>query len=149
MDATAIIADWKRRLTAMAENPPYVFRNTPQYLIEKHRQRLTAFAGYPEQEVAEAEARLGVRFPDVFRTYLREMARSPGDLFRGSDLAGMKFEEFRTEASEILAKTDPTLALPPEAVIFLLHQGYTFLFLNASRGFDGPLLQWKEYRREP
>ena len=79
--------------------------------------------------------RLGVRFPAVFREYLREMAKSPGDLFRGSHLAGItEFEQFRADALGLLAETDPALTLPPEAVVFLSHQGYTFLYLLAVGG---------------
>jgi hypothetical protein len=150
MDAADIIAGWKQRLTALAESPEYVFRDTSRHLIEKHFQRPTTFLGYPESEVASTEARLGIRLPAVFRQYLLEMAKSPGDLFRGSDVAGItEFEHFRTNALELLAETDPTLALPPEAVVFLFHQGYTFVYLLAVGGFDGPPRQWTETEREP
>jgi hypothetical protein len=150
MDGVSIVADWKRRLLAMAENPPHVFRDTPQSLIKDHQRHLTTFAGYSEPEVAQAEARLGVQFPVVFRTFLRELAKSPGDLFRGSDLAGpADFERFRTDALSLLAETDPALTLPREAVVFLFHQGYTFTYLLAAGGFDGPTMQWTETEREP
>ena len=79
----------------MADNPPYLFRDTPEYLIEQHYRRLTTFTGYSEPEILQAEARLGARFPAVFREYLRKMAKSPGELFTGSDLAGIAdFEQF-------------------------------------------------------
>jgi SMI1 / KNR4 family (SUKH-1) len=111
---------------------------------------LTTFVGYPEAEVVAAEARLGVRFPAVFRQYLLEMGKSPGDLFCGSDLAGLaQFEQFRTDALALLAETDPALTLPPEAVVFLFHQGYMFVYLLAVGGFDGPPMQWTETEREP
>src|SRR5262245_9793735 len=123
LEAASIIADWKQRLVALAESPPYVFRDTPTYLVKAHHCRLTTFVGFTESEVAGAEARLGASFPAVFRTYLLEMAKSPGDLFRGSDLASVgNFEQFRVDALELLAQTDATLSLPAEAVVFLFHQ---------------------------
>jgi SMI1/KNR4 family protein SUKH-1 len=150
MDASAIIAGWKKRLIALADNPEYVFRDTPRHLIKEHYRRLTTFVGYSEPEVAAAEARLGVRFPAVFRQYLLEMAKSPGDLFCGSDLPGIaEFEQFRLNALELMAETDPALTLPPEAVVFQFHQGYTFVYLLAAGGFDGPPMQWTEMEREP
>jgi hypothetical protein len=150
MEASSIVAGWKQRLTALADTPEYVFRDTPRRLMEQHYQRLTTFEGYAEGEVADAETRLGLRFPIVFRQYLREMARSPGDLFRGSDLAGIaEFEQFRADAQRLLAETDPALSLPPEAVVFLSHQGYTFVYLLAVGGFDGAPMQWSETEREP
>jgi hypothetical protein len=119
-------------------------------LIERHHRRLTTFVGYTEAEVAAAEAGLGVRFPAVFRAFLTAMARSPGELFRGSELAGIaEFPQFRADALELLAETDPSLCLPPEAVVFLSHQGYTFVYLIADGGFDGPVTQWTETEREP
>ena len=150
MDAASIISSWKRRLIELADNPEFVFRDTPQHLIEEDYQRLTIFIGYAEQDVAEVEARLGVRFPSVFRQYLLEMAKSPGDLFQGSDLAGLtKFDQFRADAQTLMAETDPLLTLPREAVVFLFHQGYTFLYMVAVGGFDGPPMQWTEGEREP
>lgn len=150
MDAASVIAGWKQRLVALAETPEFVIRDTPRHLIEQHHQRLMTFAGYTESEVAGAETRLGVQFPAVFREYLREMGKSPGDLFCGSDLAGItEFEQFRAYALKLLAETDPTLTLPPEAVVFLLHQGYTFVYLLAAGGLDRPPMQWTENEREP
>ncbi len=149
MDAATIIAGWKQRLTALAKNPEYVFRDTPQYLIEQYYQRLTKFIGYAEADVAGAEARLGVRFPAVFREFQLEMGKSPGDLFRGSDLAGIsEFERFRADAQELLAETDPALSLPADAVVYLFHQGYTFVYFHGTGGFDGPHWQWTETKRE-
>lgn len=150
MDAAPVIAGWKRRLVLLAETPEYVFRDTPRHLIEQHYQRLTTFVGYSEPEVADAEARLGVQFPAVFREYLREMAKSPGELFRGSHVATItEFEEFRADALALLVETDPALSLPHKAVVFLSHQGYTFVYLLAVGGFDGPPMQWTETKREP
>jgi hypothetical protein len=150
MDASSIIADWKRRLIAMAEDPPYVFRDTPRELIAAHNRRLTTFIGYSEDQVAEVEGRLGVRFPAVFRAYLTEMGASPGDLFRGGDMADIAtFDGFRAEALALMAETDPGLRLPPDAVVFLFHQGYAFLYLRAAGGFDGPVWSYAETESEP
>ena len=150
LDAASIIAGWQRRLVALTETPEYVFRDTPEYLIEQHHRRLTTFTGYSEREVAASEVDLGIRFPSLFREYLRAMAKSPGDLFRGSDLAGITdFPQFRADALELLAETDPQLSLPPEAVVFLSHQGYTFVYLLARDSFDSPPMQLTETEREP
>jgi hypothetical protein len=150
VDSAEIIAGWKRRLVALANKPAHVFRDTPQDLIEQHYQRATNFVGYSEAEVADAESRLGVRFPAVFREYLREMGRSRGDLFRGSDFADIsQFEKYRSNALELLSEMDPSLTLPPEAVVFMSHQGYTFVYVLGVGGFDSPPMQWIEMRREP
>jgi hypothetical protein len=149
MDAQSIVTGWKERLVAMADNPPYVFRDTPHALIEQHYRRLTTFAGYSEGELVGAEERLGVRFPAVFRAYLLGMGKSPGDLFRGSEFAGIAdFERFRGNALALVARREPNLALPHDAVVFLFHQGYTFVYLRAAGGFDGPTFQYIARERE-
>ncbi len=150
MDAGLIVAGWRKRLVALADQPEYVFRDTPHHLIEQHYQRLTTFVGYSEQEITDVETRLNVRFSVVFRQYLLQMAKSPGDLFCGSDLASLsEFEQFRVNALELLAETDPALTLPAEAIVFLFHQGYTFDYVLGVEGFDGPPMQWMETEREP
>ena len=150
MSAAPIIEDWKRRLVAMADHPPYVFRDTHRSLIDEHHRRLTTFTGFPRAEVGEVESRLGVRFPAVFREFLLQMAKSPGALFAGSDLAGLQdLDRFQADALELLRETDPSLSLPPAAVVFLIHQGYAFLYVLAVGGFDGPPMQWTEMAPEP
>jgi len=144
MDANAIIAEWQRRLVALAHNPPYVFVDTSAELIERYRRRITTFVGYPEPDIAAAEARLGGRFPELFRTYLRQMGKSPGELFRGSDLTKpTEFEQARVDALELMAETDPSPSLPTGAAVFFWHQGYTFAYLLAVGGFDGPVVPWR------
>jgi hypothetical protein len=150
MDAESIVAGWKRRLVALANAPDYMIADAPAGLVDEHYRSLTNFRGYPEADVADAESRLGVTFPEVFRVFLREMGQSRGDLFRGSDIAVInEFEEFRVAAMELLAETDPSLALPPDAVVFMFHQGYTFMYLVARGGFDSPPFQWIGTHLEP
>jgi hypothetical protein len=149
-DATAVIEGVKRRLVALAADPPYVFRDTPPELAAAYYRRLTTFEGYSESEVTGTEARLGVRFPAVFRAYLRLMGKSPGDLFRGSYLAGIdEFETLRADALALMAETNPDLTLPPAAVVFLFHQGYSLCYLLGEGGFDGPVFNYVETKLAP
>jgi hypothetical protein len=135
----------RERLRAMALAPPYVYRDTDEQLIEAERRRLTQFLGYEEEEVAAAEGRLGFRFPAAFRTYLREMAKSPGDLFRGSDLARLsELEQFRESALEVMRESNPALTLPDDAIVFLSHQGYEFCYLLARDEGESPVFQYVE-----
>ncbi|MCA9178462.1 MAG: SMI1/KNR4 family protein [Planctomycetales bacterium] len=150
MDSASIIAEWKQRLVALADHPAYVFRDTPQHLIDEHYHRLTSFLGFSEEDVASAEERWKIRFPEVFRRYLLEMAKSPGDLFRGSDLVDIvELGQFRRDAEKLLGDSDPPLELPTAAVVFLMHHGYTFLSILAAGGFDGPVMQWRKLAATP
>jgi hypothetical protein len=141
VDAEGIVAGWKQRLLALAENQGLDYRDTPQELIDREHARLTTFAGYPEADVAAAEERLGVRFPAVFRQYLLELAKSSGELFHRSDLAHpAQFERFRFDALALLSAPDP--ALPREAVVFRFHQHRWFTYVLATGAFDSPTVQW-------
>jgi len=147
MDAAKIIAGWKHRLTEMAANSPYVFRDTPDDLIEQFKQKKTLFIGWSDREISSAEAELGIAFPTVFRQYLLEMGKSNGDLFCGSECAEIdEFEKYQMTALRML---DPDLSLPRHAVVFMTHQGYTFLYFEAKGGFDAPIMQWIERERAP
>lgn len=133
MNTEAVIEDWMRRLIELASHPHYVFRDTPQALIDAHFRRLTTFVGYTPAEVEAAEARLRLTLPPVFREYWLRMAKSPGDLWRGSNLARLDdLTAFRDAAQELMSETDPAIQLPCDAIVFLFQQGYTFLFIGAD-----------------
>ena len=144
------LADWKRRLRAMADNLPYSYLDTPQNLIDREYARLTTFTGFTESEVADAERRMGLRFPSVFRGFLQQMAKSPGDLFCGMDLADLsELEEFNAYALELMSKNDPVLSLSPQAIVFLLVQGYQFMYFVPTGEPDTPVMFWEEGMPEP
>lgn len=142
-EATTIVNHWKHRLRALAADPPFVFRDTPQKLIDEYLRRKTTFVGYTKREIAAAESHLGVKFSEVFACYLREMGKSAGDLFQGSELARLgTLVEFRRIAAELMAETDAALRVPPNTIVYLIHQGYSLLLVNANGGFDGPTSGW-------
>ena len=145
MNATSLTDQWKRRLVAIVRTPDFVYRDTPATLIEEHRRGRTEFLGYSSDEIATAEATLGIRFPAVFRQYLQVFGRSRGELFVGSDLCSLDgFGVFRFDADRMLARTDPALRLTDDAVVFLWHQGYAFLWFRGIGGDDVPVLSWSD-----
>ena len=147
-DTTKILVDACHRLAAMADDPPYRFVRTSRRDAEVHRRLKTTFAGCSAIEVATAERHLGVSFPAVFRTYLAMLGVARGDLFCGSDVAGPRqFPAFRTEAEDILRASHADGGLPDRAVVFLVHQGYSFDFFVADGGFDGPVFRYVEGER--
>jgi hypothetical protein len=149
-DPESAIAHVIDRLTAMAEDPPFRFLETPRRQAERYLQGLKTFAGYSNTEIARAEAELNVRFPVSFRTYLGRMGKNRGELFRGSDVADIRdLRSFRADAVELLHGMGLTdRMLPTEAVVFLFHQGYSFLYLVAGTDLDPPVYQFVEGQRE-
>jgi hypothetical protein len=169
MDAVSIISEVQRRLTALADDPPYRFVRTPEKLAEAYQQRLKTFVGYSEPEVAQAELKMGVRFPTVFRTYLLSMGKSSGDLFQGSSVAGIEdFEQYRTRASKVLdysadhlscsvnwrasleerhhykSQFAALLTLPDNAIVFAHNDWCQFCYFVADGSFDSPVYGYTE-----
>lgn len=145
----SFIADVQRRLVVMADDPPYIFRDTPSSLIQQEYDRLTHFKGFSEAEVCEIEAQLHGSLPALFRRYLCEMGRSPGDLFVGSEfIRPSGFVSFRDRALRMIRRKDPNATLSARAFVFLIHQGYTFLSIDAAEGDDGPVDQYSERQAE-
>jgi SMI1 / KNR4 family (SUKH-1) len=145
VEARAIFDDVRKRLTAMADDPPFRFMHTPERDAEAYRQRMKTFVGYSEQEVARAEQRLGVVFPTVYRNFLLLMGRHRGELLVGSDVAGLEdFDEFRANAIELMSESGAAEPLPPNAVVFLFHQGYSFAYIIADGMFDSAVHHYTE-----
>jgi hypothetical protein len=138
------------RLEGLASNRPYRFVNTPRDAAEAFQQLQTSFEGYSEAEIAQAEKRLGVVFPLLFRTYLMRMGKRHGDLFVGSDTPTLdRLEEIRDYAQGLMLKSNVSEPLPPSAIVFLLHQGYTFCYFLAEGGFDSPVWNYLEGEARP
>jgi SMI1 / KNR4 family (SUKH-1) len=144
-DARAVIDDLTNRLTAMAVDPPFRFLNTSKSDAEACVQRMTTFRGFSEQEIARAEKQLGVRFPTMFRAYLLMLGQARGQLLCDSKVAGVEnFEEFRDDAIQLMSEAGLKESLPPNAVVFLFHQGYSFAYLVAEQTFDTPIYYFAE-----
>jgi hypothetical protein len=150
-DPQRLIAAWQQRLAALVEHPPYVFVETPPELIEQYRRRRTTFRGYDEPTIAAAERDLGVRFPRVFRAYLREMGRASGELFEREDvmLRDGDAKNFRADAAKLLRAADPPLTLPDRSVVFVSHQGHEIIYFVADREDDSTCYRFIEGEHAP
>lgn len=150
MDANELMEDLKRRLTALAENPPFRFKRTSRSAARQYMQRMTTFRGCSANEIASAEATLEVRFTDVFKAYLLHLSLARGHLLSGSRVAQpAEFAAFGTTAQEILHDTDRSLQLPSDAVVFLTHQGYQFQFIQPHGEYDCPVWLYTETDQAP
>ena len=144
-EARAIVDAIRGRLIALVDDPPFRFKNTSRPDAEACLRRMKTFEGCTESEVAHAEKQLGVRFPAVFRAYLLLMGKARGQLLCGSAVARADtFAEFRSEADQLLRESSVNDPLPSNAVVFVVHQGYTFLYFLADPEFDTPIYQYIE-----
>jgi hypothetical protein len=135
LDLHGFFEDLKRELEALWDRPPYVWVNTPPERVQAYRRMRVDFAGYTEDDIAAIEGECGFRLPAAFVGYLKTFGVRSGDLLIGSDLARRgQFAQFRAEATRLYGKS-----LPTGALVFLLHQGYSFDYFIAAANDDPPV----------
>ena len=110
---------------------------------------IAKFRGFSEDEIAEGERPTGLRLPSLLRHFMQTMGDHAGGLLTGSDLvAPEQLVEFREEAKALLAESGSKSELPPSAVVFVFHQGYSFLYLEAQQT-NSPVFEFVEGHPEP
>lgn len=137
MKATERITLVKKRISELFENPPFRFKNTKPEPAAEYMKKFIDFEGYSAKEIEQAEARWKLIFPESFRAYLLQMGKKRGQLFQGSDVAGLdQFPTYRKTAQRILGRST---ILDPNAIVFLSHQGYQCIFLQPNGDSDCPV----------
>jgi SMI1 / KNR4 family (SUKH-1) len=102
--------------------------------------RLDARGCSPE-EITSVESDQGIPLPPDYRRFLELMGRDGGGLVGGSDLCFPEMLGLRQHAIELLAENESIFQLPEDAVVFMMHQGYQFMYL---RGADPRVHWWTE-----
>ena len=95
-------------------------------------------AGCSPGEVAEIERKFPVKLPEVYRDWLLAMGRGAGDYLKGSDAFYPEILVIREWADELLAEDGRPIVLPSDAFVFLMHQGYQFLYFRTAEGVPDP-----------
>lgn len=113
-------------------------------LAETNLVNLAELAPCTEEEVGQLELRLGTPFPAAYREFLLWMGDDARRLLAGSDYRCRQLPQLREWAIGLLADRKFPQALPPDAVVFLMHQGYQFMFFKASEGSDPPVYYYNE-----
>ncbi|MFP4346090.1 MAG: SMI1/KNR4 family protein [Anaerolineales bacterium] len=101
-----------------------------------------------EEEIAALESRLGFSLPVAYREFLAWMGRRAEGFMVGTDFYYAELWDAREYAVELLRENDAPEALPKDAVIILLHQGYTFAFIRAGEGDDPPVYFYTESQND-
>ena len=91
----------------------------------------------PEQ-VTALERHLETAFPPAYRAYLLVAGLSPPPALIGSDCTLDYLYDLRGWAEELLEEWHRPFELSKQAVVFLMHQGYVFLYFQAGGGNEDP-----------
>lgn len=98
-----------------------------------------------EDDVLSLERDLGLDLPLAYREWLLWMGRGAGPFLRGTDVFFVdNLAELRVGALELFHVNGLDGALPNDAIVFYLHQGYIVHFLRASEGDNPPVYGYAE-----
>jgi SMI1 / KNR4 family (SUKH-1) len=100
--------------------------------------------GCSTKEIAEIEAEVGRKLPLAYREFLMRMGRGAGEFYVGSNLFYPDVLGISEAAHALVAEDEAGLVLPQDAVVFIMHQGYQFVFMRADEGEDPSVYYYME-----
>jgi hypothetical protein len=90
-----------------------------------------------EQEILELEARKNIRFPPVYREFLRRMGRGAGEFMEDVACFYPGLKSLEEVAVRLLEENGNPFTLPPGSFVFMVYQGYQFMYFDASGAQPG------------
>lgn len=110
---------------------------------------LASVKGCSEEDISSAEQALEAALPGMYRTFLRHLGWRQGVLLRGTDVAGAsELPEYQADARQAISEWQPAVAIPANAIVIAVHQGYRVLYLLPD-GSDGPVFEVREGESAP
>ena len=97
-----------------------------------------------EVEVESLENSLKIKLPSAYKEFLMWGGHYAGRVFRGSDYQFELQQELQYWAKELLSENGLEGILPPISYVFLIHQGYTFLYFSSLIENDPNVYQYEE-----
>jgi hypothetical protein len=94
--------------------------------------------GCTQDDFQEIENRFGVVLPLSYRKYLLQYGRKPEPRFVGSDCCYPELLELKDAAAELLAECGQPFQLEEKDFVFLMRQGYQFLYFTTDGVSDDP-----------
>jgi SMI1/KNR4 family protein SUKH-1 len=95
------------------------------------------------EEMEALEQQIG-RLPAAYREYLLWMGHGAGTFWRGTDAFYQSLPRLQVGAVELLNENSFEQVLPENAFVFLMHQGYQFLFFLLGGDEDPPVYYFSE-----
>ncbi len=99
--------------------------------------------GCSAQEISQMEAEVGP-LPTSYREFLLKMGRGAGNFYVGTDLFYPDFLGITEAAHHLVAEDKADIILPKDTIVFMMHQGYQFMFVRSGEGADPPVYYYME-----
>ena len=120
-----------------------------QTLAESGLADASQLRGCTEEEVCILEQKSSHRLPAVYREFLKSVGWSAGNFLVGTDMFYPEVLSFRGAAERLLKQNNANYALSSNAFVFLMHQGYQFLFFHLEDNDDPPVFHYIEPNKSP
>ncbi|QDU43509.1 SMI1/KNR4 family protein [Symmachiella dynata] len=104
--------------------------------------------GCSATEIEEVQADVGRPLPLAYREFLAKMGRGAGDFYVGTDIFYPTLLGITEAAHELVAEDEAGIVLPKDAIAFMMHQGYQFMFVRTDEGDDPPVYYYMEISGE-
>ena len=110
-----------------------------QQIIERHLV-VKALKGCTEREIEQIRQSQGVDYiPEVYRQFLLAVGNSIGGvIYKGTDYNYRYLLRLKEWAEGIVSGLPNSPELPPDAFVFVMHQGYIFFFFRTFGRNDNP-----------
>lgn len=105
--------------------------------------------GCSTSEIEKLEAASQVVLPGAYKEFLCAIGKSAGEFLIGEDVFYSDILNLRGYADELLAESQAGFVLPKSAFVFLMHQGYQFLFFDTASGEDPAVFHYMEKEAQP
>jgi hypothetical protein len=116
-------------------------------LVELGLGRVEELLGATHEDLALVAHRYP-SMPAAYRRYLERAGRGAGHFLQGSNLRLPEIVEYRDALAEMVTSSTTDWSLAASDIVFLSHQGYTFLFLGRDDD-DPPVLSYCEGDARP
>ena len=100
-------------------------------------------------EIIQLERQQGMTLPSTYKDFMKMMGHGAGRFLRGSDCFYKHLPQIQEWAKQLLVENDFPEALPEDAFVFFMHQGYQFSFFKLSDGDNPPTYSYCEGQEEP
>jgi hypothetical protein len=101
------------------------------------------------EEIDDLAESFGVRFPAAYRAYLRVCGTAPPKELIGSDCTIRHLTSINEFAPELISENNAAEQFPEPIFVFLMHQGYTFLYFLVDDSDDPAVFCYLEGDPEP
>ncbi len=122
----------------MPDRPIEPSNSVQEPFIERYRAWGLTGGPMDSESIARLEGHLGLPIPSAYRDYLALAGAAPPTSLVGSECHGRHLLDLREWAVGILDESDTPLRLPDDAIVFLVHQGYQFLYFHADGATEDP-----------